>query len=239
MDISFIRPMLTNITFPKMDLFDGFDLEPSEIKSWLENPENRYRVFTEEFLDSISEIPKIHNEDDSGENFDAHKAFETNSDALNLIGLCRKLEKHIELVYKNQVFNTYSHQQQENARFLLDLNGQQAMQLGLDFGRVEGCLLAYKSIFASHTVLTQKFSEKELLAMSSSAVGSRKNLKRRTKAIKWIEQNLNANPELSINALAKELHNKSTKKLDGFERTIPLSTAKDWIRKVKNGRQTG
>ena len=137
------------------------------------------------------------------------------------------------------MFNTYSHQQQENARFLLDLNGQQAMQLGLDFGRVEGCLLAYKSIFASHTVLTQKFSEKELLAMSSSAVGSRKNLKRRTKAIKWIEQNLNANPELSINALAKELHNKSTKKLDGFERTIPLSTAKDWIRKVKNGRQTG
>ena len=121
------------------------------------------------------------------------------------IGLCRKLEKHIELVYKNQVFNTYSHQQQEK-REISFLNGQQAMQLGLDFGRV-------RAVFLLTNCKPHGFnsSEKELLAMSSSAVGSRKNLKRRTKAIKWIEQNLNANPELSINALAKELHNKVQK----------------------------
>jgi hypothetical protein len=234
MDISVIRPLLSEITFPKMDLFNGFELEASEIQCWFKNPRNRNRVFSDDFLDGIEEIKN--NDDDE---IDISQQFQCSEQAIGLIGLSRVLERQVELVYKNPVFNTVGPPPLANINLLLDLNAQFALQLGLDFGRVESFVRSTKLMFENHTILTQKFSEKELLAMSSSAVGSRKNLKRRTKAIKWIEQNLNANPELSINALAKELHNKSTKKLDGFERTIPLSTAKDWIRKVKNERQTG
>tara|TARA_Y100000052_G_scaffold27178_1_gene33949 strand:+ start:1778 stop:2500 length:723 start_codon:yes stop_codon:yes gene_type:complete len=240
MDISVIRPLLSEITFPKMDLFNGFELEASEIQCWFKNPRNRNRVFSDDFLDGIEDIKNSDdNEQDLEDEFDISQQFQCSEQAFALIGLSRVLERQVELVYKNPVFNTVGPPPLANINLLLDLNAQFALQLGLDFGRVESFVRSTKIMFENHTILTQKFSEKELLAMSSSAVGSRKNLKRRTKAIKWIEQNLNANPELSINALAKALHSKSSAKLDGFERTIPLSTAKDWVRKVKNERQAG
>lgn len=239
MDIDFIRPLLNAITFPRMDLFDGFDLDRSELTSWFKNPSNRYRVFTEEYLDGLEGMTYGKKEDNLEGEIDILQPFQSCQDAISLIWLSRTLEKQTELVYENPVFDTLEPRQLEYIKVLLDLNAQSALQLGLDFGRVESYINALKYIFENHTVLTKKFTEKELVAMSSSAVGSRKNLEPRTKAIRWIEKTLDLNPDISINALAKKLHNKSAKKLDGFERIIPLSTAKDWIRKVKNERQAG
>lgn len=107
------------------------------------------------------------------------------------------------------------------------------LKLGLKLGELRGNLSVHQDYARDHTVLNKKYSEDELLGHFSSAIGSRKNLSQRERSYTYLRYLLSTDPDISVNLMAKKLHIYSKVIANNFSRPIPISTGRDYARKIK------
>jgi hypothetical protein len=221
--------VLVAINYPNLEEVNCYN--PDEIDKTVNKNEKNSPLFNRDEIESEISRLELFKKQDESEDFDLAKDFE---DAVSLIGsglVEKKVSKRIENLFDNDIF---SHNEINPFVEELVIAGLiSALKLGLQIGRIEAKNGAIGLVYKNHTIMKEKFTEDEFVKMSSSAIGSRKNLKQREASHLYLSKVLDDTPNISINKMAKTLNLESKSNRIEFSREVPISTAKDYARQVK------
>jgi len=220
---------LVDIHYPNLEEVDCYEEEAC--KNAVNNKKNGSPIFNREELEAEINRLGLFKKQDAKKDYDVSSSYDDSFELFHSGLLAEKMAERIENIFDNDIFSLRDINPFEQDLVRAGLIS--ALNLGLQFGRIEGMEVAFGSVFKNHTVLTKKFSEPELVKLSSSAIGSRKNHKQREASHLYLSKVLEDTPDISINKMAKTLNIESKSNRIEFSREVPVSTAKDYARQVK------
>jgi hypothetical protein len=220
---------LVDILYPNLEEVRCY--EEGAARNAANDRRNGSPIFNREELEAEISRLGLFKKRDGKEDVDIISYFEDSYKLLNSGLLTEKMSESIENIFDNDIFCHRDINPFEQELFRAGLFS--ALNLGLKIGRIEGEKIAFAIAFKNQKISSKTYSETQFIKMSSSLIGSRKNLKQREASHLYLSKVLDDTPDISINKIAKMLNHESKSNRIEFSREVPVSTAKDYARQVK------